>query len=161
MSAIREGEDDQDETRHDCDKAPPIHLDERIGIAQVPRDRKPPRYNNDEAQDGPDPKVPPPVQQVRGNSTQEDADVEADTGKSTVEAEDKILPRAGSVRPRQQRKTSRHESTGPETLHSSADNQHCGVDAEAADQRPDQEPGMTNKKDDTTSISVSHPGEGH
>lgn len=161
MSTIGKGEDDQDETRHDGDEAPPVHLDERIGVAQVPRDIKPPRYNNDKAQDGPDPEVPPPVQQIRGNSTQQDADVEANAGKGTVEAEDKVLPRAGPVGPRQQRKASRHEGTGPETLHSSTDNQHGGVDAEAADQRPNQKPGMADEEDYATPVSVSHPGEGH
>lgn len=54
-------------------------------------------YNNYSFDDGTNPEVPPPVEELNGACGSEDTEVEAYTGEGTVTAIDDVLPRSRTV----------------------------------------------------------------
>lgn len=98
VGAIRQPVHDEDQCWDDGESTPPVHSDfVRLLRLHTPGDGKDSCYRDHGEDDCADEEVPAPVQKLCGNSGKEDAGEEAHTGQRTVEAEDEILTRSGSI----------------------------------------------------------------
>lgn len=113
----------------------------------------------DKQDDGSNIEPPTPRQILASDTTQDDSDEEAEWSKCTVETEDDILPRAGTIGLTQQHQTSRQECRGSQTGKSSRDNEHLIVLTEATDQAPDAHPEQATGEDEEGSIHIGKAAE--
>lgn len=155
MASVRKGKDDEDQSRHNRAETPPVHANSIVLIMKITRDSEEAREGDAKDDDGADPEVPPPSHEVCGHSAHEDAEIEAQTGKGTPDGEDEVLAWAGTVRLTQESEAGGGESRRSNALEGTTDDEHDGVLAEAADERPDHEPDVAEQEDGTSAVDVA------
>lgn len=161
MASVCKSKDNQNQARHNGTQSPPVHANSFILLVEVSWNGQESGNSNAEDDDGTDPKVPPPGHKVGTYSPQEDAKVESQTSKGTPDGKHQILSRARPVRLSQESQTGGCKGGSANALKGSADDQHDGICAEAADKRPNHEPDVAKQKDRTGTVDVAQSRKGH
>ena len=159
VGAVRDGIGDEGQGRDDGGGAQPVHLDALglglgLGLGVVAGDGEEGDAGGDEEDDAADVKVPLPRQLLGRDAADEDAHVEAQRGRTTVDAEDEVLAGAGAVRLGDESDGGGDEGGGADAGEGAGRDEHVVVGREARDQTPDGEPQQAAAEDGVGAVDV-------
>lgn len=163
VCAICDGKHNEHESRYNREPPPKVHLDLCLLPLWWPcRPGETEEGTEQAAQDddGPEPKVPPPREQVPCHTADNDPQVEAQGGKGAVQTKDEVLARAGAVGLAEDHDAGGEEGSGAESLHGAGYDEHGVVLAEAGDEGPDEEPGQASVEDEVAAKEVGEAAKG-
>jgi len=122
VRAVGDGEDGEDQARHDKRGPEPVHLHfHRLALLHVRRHGEVGRHGRREDEDGAEPEVPAEVQVLARQSGEEHAGEEAQGRGAAVQAEDEVLAGAGPVDAAHEHDTGGEEGRGAEALQGAAE----------------------------------------